>query len=84
MTHRDLAWRGAGLALITASAVIGSASSNPTRLLAFALAVCGLVLLVQGRRVPAALRVERSRHRGLPQAIRERRRKRWGSESIDR
>ena len=78
MTHRDLAWRGAGVALVAVAGLVrladGGATHGAVALLAFVLMLLGVVLLVQGKRVPAALRVERSRHRLLAQAIRERRR----------
>jgi hypothetical protein len=41
-------------------------------------ALIGLVLIVQGKRVAAAVRVERSRHRALLAAIRARRARRSG------
>lgn len=82
MTHRDLAWRGIGVALVTvaisARIADGAGTNTAVSLLAFILSLCGLVLMVQGKRVPAALRVERSPHRMLAQAIRDRRRKASG------
>lgn len=84
MTRRDLAWRGLGVALVGVAAATRLAEGANTdaglSLLAFALTLGGLVLIVQGKRVPAAFRVERSRHRLLAQAIRERRRKRAGDD----
>lgn len=78
MTHRDLMWRGAGLALVAVAGIArladGTGAHSALTLLAFILMLLGVVLLVQGKRVPAALRVERSRHRMLAQAIRQRRR----------
>lgn len=80
MTQRDLLWRGLGVALVVLATSVRVADGDGTHaaasLVAFILTLTGLVLIVQGRRVPAALRVERSRHRLLAQAIRDRRHKR--------
>lgn len=76
MTLRDLAWRCAGGGILALAGAIGPGhllgTGGASGLLAFVTALLGLVLLVQGRRVPAALRIERSRHRALPQALRRR------------
>ena len=76
MTLRDLAWRFAGVGILALAGAIGPGhllgTSGASGLLAFVTALPGLVLLVQGRRVPAALRIERSRHRALPQALHRR------------
>ncbi|MEG3175157.1 hypothetical protein U1872_02875 [Sphingomonas sp. RB3P16] len=84
MTHRDLAWRGLGTGLIVVAAIVrildASGAHAGLGLLAFLLVVAGLVLIFQGKRVPAALRIERSRHRLLAQAIHDRRR----THSVDR
>jgi hypothetical protein len=72
---RDLAWRGIGLAALALAGAIARSPGDgggATGLIAFLVAISGLVLLVQGKRVPLALRIERSRHRNLPQAIRRR------------
>lgn len=79
MTHRNRVWRGIGVALVALAfaARIGSDDGTHTELgvAAFLLCLAGLVLIVQGKRVPVALRVEFSRHRLLADAIRDRRRK---------
>jgi hypothetical protein len=82
VTRRDLGWRAAGVTMI----LVGwsaSLSADPDAtgmevlgLLGFSLAMAGLVLAVQGRRVAAALRIERSRHRDLPLRIRSHRTRR--------
>jgi hypothetical protein len=53
-----------------------SATFGGVALLGFALAMGGLILVVQGKRVAAAIRIERGRHRLLPTAIDARRRTR--------
>jgi hypothetical protein len=76
MTSRDFAWRCAGAAILALAGAIGPGhllgTGGASGLLAFVTALLGLVLLVQGRRVPAALRIERSRHRALPQSLHRR------------
>jgi hypothetical protein len=77
MTRRDLFWRAAGAALIAAGALATRAAASAAAgsadiagLLGVLLAAWGLLLLIGGKRVALALRVERSRHRELPGAIR--------------
>lgn len=76
MKRRDLAWRGLGLGIVALAGAIGPGGGLGTGVgtgfVAFITALIGLVLLVQGKRVPAALRIERSRHRTLPEAIHRR------------
>jgi hypothetical protein len=74
MTRRDLCWRAAGVGLLTlgcalARAVGADGGTAPLGLAGFVLAVLGLVLAVQGRRVVRALRIERSAHRDLPRSL---------------
>lgn len=82
MKHRDLAWRGLGAGLITAAATLRIADGDSghviVSLFGFSLMLAGLVLVIQGKRVSAALRVECGRHRLLAQTIRDRRRSRSG------
>ncbi|MDX5984254.1 hypothetical protein [Sphingomonas echinoides] len=77
MTPRDRAWRGVGVVAFLFAAGVGLADrldgGSLLALPAFALALIGLVLIVQGKRVAAAVRVERSRHRTLVAAIRAQR-----------
>lgn len=86
MTHRDLFWRGLGVGLVVVAASVRVAdvagSHAGVSLIAFILTLTGLVFVIQGKRVPAALRVERSRHRLLAQAIRDRRRNRSGDDNL--
>lgn len=80
MTQRDLFWRAAGAALVVAGYAltrlatgVGADLVGITGLLA---AAAGLLLLLAGKKAVLALRVERSRHRELPGAIRASRRAR--------
>lgn len=77
MTGCDLVWRGAGLLTFAVAITIGAGGWLGTGaaivLPCFALTIFGIVLMAQGKRVPAVWRVERSRHRALPQAIHARR-----------
>lgn len=78
MTRRDLGWRGAGVMIFALALAIGGASTpaaGPAGLLCMAMALIGVLLIVQGKNLPAALRIERSRHRVLAHAIRQRRRR---------
>lgn len=80
MTRRDRAWRGLGVGLVALAVIArvgyGDGARTELGVAAFLLCLAGLVLIVQGKRVPAALRVELGRHRLLAQAIRDRRRNR--------
>ena len=80
MRHRDLVWRRVGVVAFVVALAIGFADrvDDGLKLLGFGVALIGLVLIVQGKRVAAALRVERGRHRLLAQAIDARRRRRAG------
>lgn len=69
IVRRDMGWRALGGALILAGYGMSGVPATAMPLLGFVAAIGGLVLLVQGRRVVTALRVECSRHRGLPLAI---------------
>lgn len=75
MTRRDLAWRVSGGAIGACGFLLSHADLDNADLntlsgaCGFILAIVGLVLLIQGKRIPLALRIERSRHRELPLAI---------------
>jgi hypothetical protein len=75
-----MAWRTTGVVLAAAGSLpglLGRYYDDPgLGLLGFVFAVIGLVLIIQGKRVPAALRIELSRHRMLPEAIRTYRQRR--------
>ena len=87
MTLRDMMWRAGGLAMFGAACAIGfgnrladgSAADTGNAvpgLLSFGLAIMGIVLLIHGKRVALAWRVERSRHRNLAATIHARRQRR--------
>ncbi|GEM_PF-746706 len=87
MTLRDMMWRAGGLALFGTACAFGfgnrlsdnSAADTGNAvpgLLSFGLAIMGIVLLVHGKRVALAWRVERSRHRNLAATIHARRQRR--------
>lgn len=83
MKPRDVIWRGVGAMLYaggTAGALlipVSRAQAQSAVILVCMLAgLSGLVLLVQGKKVMLALRVENSSHRLLPALIRSRRRER--------
>ncbi len=79
MTPRDLIWRAAGGGLIAAGYGVTRAvesAGGPAAILGLfgiMVAAAGLLLLLGGKRIPMALRIERSRHRELPMAIKARR-----------
>ena len=80
MKRRDLCWRAAGTAVFALACLAGVAglagATGKVGLPGFVLALIGLALIVQGRRVAAALRCEQGRHPALAQAIRARQRAR--------
>ncbi|EJL20418.1 hypothetical protein PMI02_05537 [Novosphingobium sp. AP12] len=83
MTRRDLLWRCLGGVLLAGGPtceLLAPGDSGGARgiltLLFFAATVLGMVLLVQGKKVALALRIDGSRHRMLPDLIRSRRRER--------
>lgn len=83
MTRRDLFWRGVGAALfvgapclVPLAATDGEGAHTALTMFCMAMMIFGLVLLVQGKKVALAWRVESSPHRMLPAMIRSRRRER--------
>ncbi|MGH6633551.1 hypothetical protein [Sphingopyxis sp.] len=80
MTQRDLFWRAAGAALVGAGYVLThvatGAGADLVGIVGLLVAATGLLLLLAGKKAMLALRVERSRHRELPGAIRASRRAR--------
>jgi len=75
MTVRDLRWRISGATLIamgyalTHVAMKAAGTADMLGLLGLLVAAGGLLLLLGGKRVALAFKVERSRHRELPGAI---------------
>lgn len=80
MTQRDLFWRATGAALVgigyVLTRVATEAGTDLVGIVGLLVAAAGLVLLLAGKKAVLALRVERSRHRDLPGAIRASRRAR--------
>jgi hypothetical protein len=80
MTQRDLFWRTAGAALVgigyTLTRIATDAAADLVGIAGLLVAAVGLLLVLAGKKVPLALRVERSRHRELPGAIHASRRAR--------
>lgn len=80
MTQRDLLWRAAGAALVGIGYVLTRVATNAAAdlvgIVGILVAAAGLLLLLAGKKAVLALRVERSRHRELPGAIRASRRAR--------
>jgi hypothetical protein len=83
MTRRDFRWRvlgavlfigGPSLALLTPGRAAGP--HGLVTVLCLVATLLGLVLLIRGRKVALALRVENSPHRMLPALLHERRLKR--------
>lgn len=80
MIQRDLFWRTAGAALVgigyVLTRVATEAAADLVGIVGLLVAAAGLLLLLAGKKAALALRVERSRHRELPGAIRASRRAR--------
>lgn len=82
MTQRDLFWRAAGAILIGAGYTLtrvatgAGGAADLVGISGLFIAAAGLLLLLAGKKAALALRVERSRHRELPGAIRASRRAR--------
>ena len=80
MTQRDLFWRAAGAALVGTGYVLThvatGADADLVGIVGLLVAAAGLLLLLVGKKAVLALRIERSRHRELPGAIRASRRAR--------
>ena len=82
MTRRDLFWRIAGAALVGAGYVLtrlatgAGGGADLVGIVGLLVAAAGLLLVLAGKKAVLALRVERSRHRELPGAIRASRRAR--------
>lgn len=82
MTRRDAAWRAAG-ALISSGACAASLAldGSPLMVVLFPVALLGLALLVNGKRVATVLRAERRGHVHTAEVIHARRRRRHRARS---
>lgn len=82
MTQRDLLWRAAGAVFVgmgyglTRAATGAGGAGDIVGIVGLLAAAAGLLLILAGKKAVLALRVERSRHRELPGAIRASRRAR--------
>jgi hypothetical protein len=82
MARRDLLWRAAGAILVgmgyglTRAATGAGGGADLVGIVGLLTAAAGLLLVLTGKKAVRALRVERSRHRELPGAIRAARRAR--------
>lgn len=84
MKTDDLVWRGVGVALMglgCAPGLIDASRTMPSGNVTIAclgavVAIIGLILAINGRRVGVILRIERSKHRELPLLVRQSRRSR--------
>lgn len=72
MTRRDIGWRvtGAALSLGGCAASMADRTDSLLTLLYFFMALMGLVLMVNGKRVAVVLRAERRGHGATASAIR--------------
>lgn len=82
MTRRDRLWRSMGIVMLvggTAAELLVPGDAGSFRgilTLAFlGMALTGLLLLIQGKRVALALQIEGSKHRKLPDLIRSHRKR---------
>lgn len=75
MTARDLRWRSAGIVLGIAGCVgsVLDRDGSPLTIGYFLLAITGIVMLLNGKRVGIALRAERRGHGDTAAAIHARR-----------
>jgi len=83
MSRSDQGWRSLGVLLFAggcggsfAVRALDTGVGTALMLLCFLVTLGGVVLAVQGKRVPLAFRIEHSRHRNLPLILHLRRRNR--------
>ncbi len=70
MKRRDIVWRGIGLAMAAgACGVATMTGGSALAMLAFPIALLGLTLMINGKRVVVALRAERHGHGHTAEAI---------------
>lgn len=79
MTRRDRRWRAAGLLLTVGGCAAGllDREGSPLTLVYFLLAIGGIVLMLNGKRVPVAWQAERRGHGDMAGAIGARRLRRY-------
>lgn len=70
MTRRDILWRAVGVVLtVGACSVAATTTGSALAILAFPVALLGLTLAINGKRVVVALRAERHGHCHTAEAI---------------
>ncbi len=70
MTRRDILWRAVGVVLtVGACSVAATTTGSALAILAFPVALLGLTLVINGKRVVVALRAERHGHCHTAEAI---------------
>ena len=70
MTRRDMLWRGIGLVLaVGACGVAAAMNGSAMAMLVFPIALLGLTLMINGKRVVVVLRAERHGHGHTAEAI---------------
>ncbi|MGW8280492.1 hypothetical protein ACWGK7_13460 [Sphingomonas aurantiaca] len=70
MTRRDILWRGIGVVLaVTACGVAAAMNGSALATLVFPIALLGLTLIINGKRVMVVLRAERHGHGHTAEAI---------------
>jgi hypothetical protein len=70
MIRRDMPWRGIGLVLAAgASGAAAAMNGSAQAMLVFPIALLGLTLMINGKRVAVVLRAERHGHGHTAQAI---------------
>ncbi|RZT46355.1 hypothetical protein EV283_3295 [Sphingomonas sp. BK036] len=70
MTRRDIVWRGIGVMLaVAAYGVAAAMNGSALAMLVFPIALLGLTLMINGKRVVVVLRAERHGHGHTAEAI---------------
>ena len=70
MTRRDILWRGIGVVLaVGACGVAAAMNGSAMAMLVFPIALLGLTLMINGKRVVVVLRAERHGHGHTAEAI---------------
>ncbi|MGU3389784.1 hypothetical protein [Sphingomonas sp. M1A8_2b] len=70
MTRRDTVWRGIGVVLTVGACTVAAAlNESALAMLLFPIALLGLTLAINGKRVVVALRAERHGHCHTAEAI---------------